>query len=684
MAGPLTWRNVEAPDFRSAMQGYQIGSTLIGDALKNAQGVLGGIRAEQGRGVDQEILRRSLALQDPAAARAAMADGSLLGGLNLRDASSDVLSGLQGRVGTLLNQATSQQNLDQTGYLNTRTRDLNARSDAASPAINALADAAQRGDQAAVDRIRSENAGVLGNLTGDQAMAVASGTQGLTRGELQQRQGEFGLGRDRYNLSIGKRDDAEGRAAQQLTLAVARRSANGDDAAASIEASDASPQVKAMALAGIQRMYPGTYGAPVSSAPGTAGTSAGSPFDTVVGFGQFGNSQKPITSMTLGEAVDFGKNVLIPGTRGNAQLGLSPGQGSSAMGAYQITQGTLNDYGPKVFGKDWKSTPMTAENQDKIAEALFNDRKGGNLKETWTSLPNSTPGNYANAPWERVRDLITQGEVGSPVSQMLSNATLRQGAGAAQMTAAARLSQNLDTGISPDYGQTLGDTRDVGAVADELIGENGSLAGSDRREVVKQLTRVMNDGNTNAATAGAVLRRNIQAGPGSLLSPGGALEWAQYGVNRALSPFESSPNLGNGVRLNDDGIKTAVNELRNGTALNQVGENVRLAGAQQAVTGAQEALSQAQAAYRQQVQMSQTRPAMKENLPRYEAQVKAAQQRLQQALMAFGQNPDNLARFQGTEPESPVAAGVSAQAASEGVISTLRGMQSGSLLPGFR
>ena len=99
-----------------------------------------------------------------------------------------------------------------------------------------------------------------------------------------------------------------------------------------------------------------------------------------------------------------------------------------------------------------------------------------------------------------------------------SLAPSNQAANAATLTGAARLSQNQDTGVSADLPRTLNDTRDVATIADELI--KGPLAGADRSVVLKQLNRVMSEGNTNAATAGAVLSRNITGDAGSPFSIG--------------------------------------------------------------------------------------------------------------------------------------------------------------------
>jgi hypothetical protein len=149
---------------------------------------------------------------------------------------------------------------------------------------------------------------------------------------------------------------------------------------------------------------------------GTDGTGGGIPAaaaDTVVGYGRYGQPPKPLTSMTMGEVDDFGKNVLIPATRNRAELGLAgTGKGTSAAGMYQITSETMREYAPKVLGANWRSMPFSVENQDKIAERIFNDNKGGNLQATWASLPNSAPGAYKNRTWADMRGEIAQREVG--------------------------------------------------------------------------------------------------------------------------------------------------------------------------------------------------------------------------------------------------------------------------------
>jgi hypothetical protein len=140
-------------------------------------------------------------------------------------------------------------------------------------------------------------------------------------------------------------------------------------------------------------------------APGQRNTA-----DVVYGFGEFGLPPKPISQSTIGEVQDFQRNTLIPNTRG--KVGAGPGKGTGAVGTYQFTYGTLQEYAPKVLGPNWRSAPFTADVQEQLAKAIYENVKGGDLKKTWAGLPSNRPGQYTNVPWEQVRDKIIQVESG--------------------------------------------------------------------------------------------------------------------------------------------------------------------------------------------------------------------------------------------------------------------------------
>ena len=147
----------------------------------------------------------------------------------------------------------------------------------------------------------------------------------------------------------------------------------------------------------------GTPGGGSRSAPGQGNTA-----DVVYGFGKFGSPAKPISQSTIGEVQKFQRDTLIPNTKG--RVGAGADKGTGAVGTYQFTYGTLKEYAPKVLGPNWRDTPFTADVQEQLAKALYEDVKGGDLKKTWAGLPSNRPGQYANVPWEQVRDKIIQVE----------------------------------------------------------------------------------------------------------------------------------------------------------------------------------------------------------------------------------------------------------------------------------
>jgi hypothetical protein len=141
---------------------------------------------------------------------------------------------------------------------------------------------------------------------------------------------------------------------------------------------------------------------PSMGAPGQGNTA-----DVVYGFGKYGLPDKPLSTMRMGDVQKY-QLKLIDKTRGD--VGQGPRIGTGAVGTYQFTHGTLKEMAPKVFGANWRDIPFTADNQEKLAKALYEERKGGNLKDTWAGLPSNRPGQYTNVPWEQVRDKIIKVE----------------------------------------------------------------------------------------------------------------------------------------------------------------------------------------------------------------------------------------------------------------------------------
>lgn len=102
--------------------------------------------------------------------------------------------------------------------------------------------------------------------------------------------------------------------------------------------------------------------------------------------GNGGNSAglKPVnlTGMTIGQVLDYQKNVVRPATKGQRGAG---DPGSTGVGAYQFESGTLAQQAQAAFGDNWRNVKFTPDNQDKIAETLYNSIRGDRdqLHNTW-------------------------------------------------------------------------------------------------------------------------------------------------------------------------------------------------------------------------------------------------------------------------------------------------------------
>lgn len=486
----LTWRNVDAPDFGRSLQGLRDSSNMLGNAA--------GIWNDQ---------IRAFAEQDKNAA--------------------DLLAAQQ-------RQAMNAEALTQSQYVNARGRQTDAGMDAASPAIREYLSKVRSGDQAGASAIfanspelqglRPDALAALGN-TGDGMVGKILGNVGAG---LQNQGREFEQLKSQYGFGQQVQSDTDRQVLTGLANEMTGSVASPEAAMRYIESkrTSLSPTQFAALQAHGAKAYGLNYGAITSSSPSPtvagissigsagAGTKQGNPYDVVLGFGEFGTPSKPVSQMTLGEAIKFGKETLIPATRNNAQLGLSGNKGSSAVGAYQFTQSTLADYGPKVLGKDWESQPLNQANQEKLAEAIYNDRKNGNLKETWAGLTNSTPGAYKDVPWSTARKEIAQREVGMDIDGAPQAAVTppdsAQIRDASRMIAAAAGGQRNAPLVS-DLATAENSTATPAEVDGELAKAPG-LSNWTSKERGDAILDIMQRTGTNIpAVAGAILRHSLES-----------------------------------------------------------------------------------------------------------------------------------------------------------------------------
>lgn len=607
----ITWRNVDAPNFSGVGDSIRSFSGLLGNATAGLSDALGNFQTAARQEVGNQVMQNALQYQDPTEYRNALASGALFQGVDPSLISNRTLENLDNRTGNLLEQATQQQALDYNTYRTGRMQDLDARGDAASPALRQLALAYQSGDPNTIARAQQQYGGALDSLPADQVQEIMGRLQNQGSNAIGQR-------RDLFNLGTNMRDDADSQAAIGALSQIVRGAENPNDARILAEAysKQLSPTAQARLQGLLAQQYPGTYGNNVTSAPGTAGTRSGSPFDVTY---QFQGTSKPITQMSIGEVT-------------NHQANMISSQGASPVGAYQINKATLEDFAPKVLGENWRNMPLSPENQDKIGEAIFNARKNGNLKDTWAALPDSTVGAYKNRTWNEMKGLIAQAEVGAnPLAVQQAVQGNQAVSNLATGMIGTRLMENNAVGNVPDYLRTLGDTATPGEVVNRLL-EN-DFKGADRNWVLARVNEIAQRAGVSPAMAATVMQRAQTNVPENMI-------WRGL---QGLNPFISN-EAGNGTRLNDDAVDQMVGALQRGEPLEQSVRNLSTAQAAQNVQLAQQAYDTALAQLQNtQNKISTGQTALTALLPSRQAAVERAQMMLQAAQQQVTADPQNLA-----------------------------------------
>lgn len=609
----ITWRNVDTPNFSGVGDSIRTFGNMIGNATTGLSDALGNFQNAARQDAGSALMMNAMRYQDPTEYRNALASGALFEGVDPNLITTRTLENLDNRAGTLLNQEGQAGTNAYNDYRFGRLKSTDAAMDAASPAVRQLTLAYQSGDPKQIQAAQSQVGDVLSTLPADQALEIMSRLQGQERGAIGNQQSRFDLG-------VQMRNDADTQAAMGVMSQITRGAENANDARILAEAysKQLSPVAQARLQELLARSYPGVYGNNVgaTSAPGTAGTRAGSPYDTTYGFTP---TATPITQMSIGDVVKH-------------QDGMKTNLGASPVGAYQINQATLQDFAPKVLGDNWASQPMSAENQEKIGKAIFEARKNGNLKDTWAALPNATPGAYKDMTWEQIKPVIAQAEVGADPLALIQNAQGNQAVSTlASGMIGARTMENNAGSINPDYLRTLNDTSTVGEVASKLL--DGDFKGADKNWVVARINDIAQRANVSPAMAGVVIQRAMTNVPEGYIS---------RGID-ALNPFISN-EAGNGLRLNDRAVDQMIEGLKRGEPLEASVRNLGNAQAVQNIQAAQTAYDTAVAQLTNtQNKIATGQTALTALLPSRQEQVRKAAAMLKAAQGQVQADPENLA-----------------------------------------
>lgn len=504
----LVWDNIAAPDFSASIQGVRLFSDLIARAGQSAKDTITGL---DNRLADQQrmtLAQRMTGFQDADAYQAALASGSILDGLG-RLKADDIIRA-DARLGTLIGREGDEARLDLTReQLRSETWNQDRKQDrynaqrAAAPALAEIQ--AAGGDQAKIAEIRAKYATELAGLDFGDSRDVANDANNYITTAKGWRNSDQQYRISDYNQDRTEMTDRANDVGLQFAAKYAGQSQAAMESDPEFQALDA--RGKVAAINALQAWKPADFGGVVSGITGSDAGGSADPYNTILGNGQFGAPPKPLTEMTIGEAINFGRNTLIPNTRNNAQLGLSNGQGSSAVGAYQFTQGTLADFGPRVLGPNWANERMTPQVQDRLGRAIFESTRGGAaaLKGRWQGLQKLSDARVAEIgrmPWEQARAEITKVEIGSPIPSPNQRRDLAALAGANQTNLGNTSPSDPMMGALVEAGKSR---ESQTAVLARLTGDNGLFKNANRRDIDRALTDIMTVGKVNAAAAAVIL-----------------------------------------------------------------------------------------------------------------------------------------------------------------------------------
>lgn len=585
----LTWREVSAPGFGGATSTFRTGAELQNNALSTLGEALKQFQTDRTANVDGQVLARALQVNDPAQYQKNLNDGTFLAGVDPSQVSAKTINALGSRASDLLSAAATQQGIKQSAYgFDRKVNENNIQDNARGASANQLG---------IVDPS-------LRNLSPEQQRAYQQGLVGLQGSVLNNQNRAF-------QNQVQVRDDADTQAGIAAGVNVLRNSDSAGDALGNLEATQGlSPTARMRATKYLSDTL-GNINAPAGSAgaaapakgAGAPGTRTGSAYDTTFNFTP---TRQPVTATPIRDVIGL-------------QDELKSTQGGSPVGAFQITQDTLKDFAPRVLGKDWESQPLSADNQEKISKAIFEDRKGGDLTKTWASLPNSSPGAYKNFNWDEMRSILAQGEVGQNLPD--DAASLRALGNESKFEVQRRMAQNNATGVTADIQRNLTDTRDAPEIVQDLIKTRFPDANSG--DLLRAITKGQRDnpGLSAADVASAIAR---SASPSSSFNP----------LSR---DFSGTTNYGGGVGVNDEVLQSNLESLKTGKADFLSQDNQRTLQQGQLVEKAQSAFDQAVS----DLQALQTRQRFKPGISTESAERKLdrATQQLQRVLGAQQQDP---------------------------------------------
>lgn len=576
MAGPLTWRDVAAPNFAPAMQGYQMFSDLLNNAFSSAERGLAKYDGQRNDAANRVAMFNAMTEQDPEALKAKLADGSLFNGVDLARLSPETIAAADSRVGTLINRSAAEENLDQTRINNTRTNKDNAQRDTAKLAIAKILEARDSGDPAKLAAAQAQYGEAARSVPYQDLLPNAAAFEGLETSDLAQRGTSQNIDQSAITFAQQQKDRADKRAAIDYLAKVGPSTAGDPELLLSTITSSDLPQgvrTQLFKILGPDR-YLGAGGGGGSGGSGGDNFSMSAPQQEVVARFRNSSMSDPVIAGFLG-------NFHVEGGYGGAE-----GDGGSAGGIAQW-RGQRRTNFQKRYGVDPTKATATQQADYVIWELTTPEgRKSAGIsnKNARAILDAKTP-QQAAALIDQYYEIssgahrnrrISAADAASRYLSGSENPAINPAMGDANRITAMR---NDINGVATDFNAGWNADTKSPAIAQELTKKGGMIEGADRVQLQGMIENIKQTANVNDAVAGNILARSLKRyvapSAGNLWGAGETL-YSQLGTS--------------GYTVDADKMKWYMGQFRNNGVLRTQDRANRLAIAQQQLPVVQQQL----------------------------------------------------------------------------------------------
>ena len=692
----LTWRNVDAPNFSGALEGYRTASDLLSNAVKSGQDAVGAYTQANSDAADRAIMNRALGLQTAEAHQAALASGALIGP-DGQNASMKLLGDMDTRPTTLLNRDVVRENLSQTQYSNQRGRERDASMDAASPDAAKALLLARNNDQEGLNKL-FQSSPTLQKLRSDQLATLFTGVDALSTSFQGRRTSDVNFGQGQWRFGNEVRNSNDAQTAQAAWLEIQRDNATPDKIQGAINARAGTMSPGAMALL---NNYAKGAGVTVNGLIGVAAPGAGVSSSGSGGGGGGGSSSSggaPASDTLMGRFVDGlakletgGGSKTVKGPAGEDSFNLfnikdfsKTGSGFRAKDAAEGSNDRYRTYAnPDEAKADLMKLLSTrypaalqAKNGAEFAKAL---KDGGyatdpNYIEKLTKVIGDTS------------DVAGKDPAAALTEDVRSRAGMNLGVDLTRQEMRERAGQNQAVGIFPELDALQFDRRRADVIVDTLVGEGKPLRDANRADVLDYINWIVDNGKgrITPAMAGEMLARNVGSADNAFERAGSAfldIFGMPFGRKIRTENLTSGPD---GIRLKDEGVYQMMDEyLSGGTSDRRTGQQALLA-EDQSLETLRTKYNAADALYREMQVQSKSRPGLVATLPEYQKNRDTLEKALKLAVASANSNETLMPRRD--RPEAPILGNLAeavatAKAPTHGSTQTTRRAQLTGALP---